>query len=534
MNLKSKLCYSGILLFPLSLAVIVWGIRDFGLEVENPLAVIFIALLPTLYSYSINSMTYSNGKRKYGLLDAFNWRTDPYAVHSGKNRAMRPEVNEKLLSKNPKGIVIGKFKGRYVVNDPMEGGAHHSLILGSSGCGKTSSVILPSVLVKGCTRFVVDIKGEISEKGEYLDDPDVRIINPLDRRSYGYDSLYRLKSDATEQDIIDTLNNIMFSIMPINASDKNPFWGESTRNMFMGFGLFYVKNGIRNFIELTDEILQKPIKEAVEAVMNEADVNSPEYRYLVKFSDMADETLSGVYGQLSNALTLFSNDMNVRHMLGDNPLKINPKALNDGKSIYLVIPEEKLSQYAPVLHLVINQVISEMELRNETSAPVMMIIDELARITSTGKIHKLTDGLATLRSRNVSLVLVSQSIEALENAYTKAEVSALVTNMPYKIILEASSSSTQRDIIGWCGKYREYKETFGKNGKGTSRSTTYEEKDIVNAADLMALPTTGEAILISPYGYNRIRKCPYFKDKILKKKAVEIKTHNDKLKKIGG
>ena len=94
MNLKSKLCYSGILLFPLSLAVIVWGIRDFGLEVENPMAVVFIALLPTLYSYSINSMTYSNGKRKYGLLDAFNWRTDPYAVHSSKNRAMRPEVSE--------------------------------------------------------------------------------------------------------------------------------------------------------------------------------------------------------------------------------------------------------------------------------------------------------------------------------------------------------------------------------------------------------------------------------------------------------
>ena len=130
------------------------------------------------------------------------------------------------------------------------------------------------------------------------------------------------------------------------------------------------------------------------------------------------------------------------------------------------------------------------------------------------------------------MLLVTQSIEALENACSKSEVSAVMTNMPYKVILQASSSSTQRDIIGWCGKYKEFKETYSRGGKSQSHSTSYEEKDIVTGADLMALPMTGDAILISPYGYNRVRKCPYFKDKILSKKAHDIKNHNQKYKEL--
>ena len=533
MKTVQKLKYSGIILFPVTFLALSYLLNTFGLRIDEPILIPILSLIPTIYTWSINTVAYRNGKRKFGLFDAFNWRRDPYAQQSFKQKAMWPEINKALFSKDPAGIVIGRSGSRYVVNDPKGDGAHHTLVVGTTGCGKTSTVILPTVLAtKEMAKLVVDIKGEISEKGEYLDDPKVQIIDPTDGKSFGYDPLYKLKGNSNEQEIMDILSEIMYSIMPINAAEKNPFWSNSARDMFMGLSLFYVRSGIKDLISIVDEILQKPIADAVEAVMNETDNTSSEYKYMVKFNGMAEETLSGVYAQLSNSITLFSNDYNIRYCLSENPLKANPKALNEDKSIYLVIKEEKLSQYAPLLHMIINQTISEMELRSEKADPCLLIIDELARITSTGKIHKISDGLATLRSRNVSMILVTQSIEALENAYSKSEVSAILTNMPYKVILQASSSSTQRDIIGWCGKYKEFKETYSRGGKSQGHSTSYEEKDIVTGADLMALPMSGDAILISPFGYNRIRKCPYYKDKILSKKARDIKNHNQKYKEL--
>ena len=38
----------------------------------------------------------------------------------------------------------------------------------------------------------------------------------------------------------------------------------------------------------------------------------------------------------------------------------------------------------------------------------------------------------------------------------------------------------------------------------------------------MTLKNTGEAILISPYGYSRVKKIPYYQDKLLKPMAEEI------------
>ncbi len=533
MKTVQKLKYSGIILFPVTFLVLTYLLNTFGIRIDEPILIPLLSLLPTVYTWSINTVAYRNGKREFGIFDAFNWRRDPYAQQSFKQKAMRPEIPGALKSKKPLGIIIGRSGSRYVVNDPKGDGAHHTLVVGTTGCGKTSTVILPTVLVtKEMAKLVVDIKGEISEKGEYLDDPKVQIIDPTDKSTFGYDPLYKLKSKASEQEIMDILSEIMYSIMPINAAEKNPFWSNSARDMFMGLSMFYIKSGITDLISIVDEILQKPIADAVEAVMNEADNTSSEYKYMVKFNGMAEETLSGVYAQLSNSITLFSNDYNIRHCLSENPLKTDPSALNKGKSIYLVIKEEKLSQYATLLHMIINQTISEMELRSEKTDPCLLIIDELARITSTGKIHKISDGLATLRSRNVSMLLVTQSIEALENAYSKSEVSAIMTNMPYKVILQASSSETQRDIIGWCGKYKEYKESYSRGGKSQSHSTSYEEKDIVNGADLMALPMSGDAILISPFGYNRVRKCPYYKDKTLSKRAQDIKNHNQKYKEL--
>lgn len=68
------------------------------------------------------------------------------------------------------------------------------------------------------------------------------------------------------------------------------------------------------------------------------------------------------------------------------------------------------------------------------------------------------------------------------------------------------------------------------NGEGKSRkaSVSYNEQAIISESDLMTLTGTGDAILISPYGYNRVKKVPYYKDKYLAPLSKECVEYNKK------
>ena len=131
-----------------------------------------------------------------------------------------------------------------------------------------------------------------------------------------------------------------------------------------------------------------------------------------------------------------------------------------------------------------------------------------------------------MRSRKVTLFLITQSIEALMNAYTENEVADLISNCPYIVVLSASSVKTQEAIISWCGRYYEKKTSFNQGYKSNSKGTAYEKENIIEGSDLMTLPLTNEAILITPYGYSRIKKTPYYKDEYFKKLSDEIITYN--------
>ena len=445
---------------------------------------------------------------------------------TGKQKAMYPEIPKELLHKEPTGIILGRDKrtGRYVCKPLEEDG--HVFLIGGSGSGKSSAFVLPALLVNKEARiFAVDIKGELSFKSAKYGSPHVLIFNPSDRGKYGYDPLYNLSGESGTQQIMETMQTITYSLIQMPAGLKDPFWKNSARNLLLGLLIHYYRQGTRDFVGIIDEILGHPIKDSIQAVMDTARPNSVEYRYIVQFEDMAEETLGGIVAEMNNHIVIFANDQDIRYAFKDNPCKANPLNLEEGYSIYLSIREEKLSPYYDVMQLVINQTLSQLEKRPEDSEPVIFVIDELPRILSAGKLDRLLDGARTLRSRKVCLFLITQSTEALMSAFTENEVADLISNCPYIIVLSASSSKTQKSVCEWCGKYKARKTSWN-GGKDRKTTVSFEEHDIVEPSDLMTLKNSGEAILISPYGYSRVKKVPYYEDKVLKPMAEQIVKHN--------
>lgn len=508
-----KFVESGIWLQPLIMIGVIkylQGTNPYLLEKkENLLNIVLLSFLPVLFLWSEMS-----GKPK-----------EENAL-TGKQKAMRPAIPRELLYKEPKGIILGKDKytQKYVCKLLEEDG--HVFLIGGSGSGKSSCYVIPALLANPTARiFAVDIKGELSFKSAKYGDEHILIFDPSDRNKYGYDPLYNLSENNETQQILETMQNITYSLISLPAGLKDPFWKNSARNLLLGLLIFYYKQGIQNFVGIIDEILGKPIKDSIQDVMEKAEQNSVEYRYIIQFSSMEDETLGGIVAEMNNHLVVFSNDQDIRYAFRDNGCKMNPLKLEAGYSIYLSIREEKLSAYYDVMQLIINQTLAQLEKRPENSEPIIFVIDELPRILSAGKLDRLLDGARTLRSRNVCLYLITQSTEALMSAFSENEVADLISNCPYIVVLSASSVKTQKSVCAWCGKYK-VKKVSWSGSKDRKCTVSYEEKDIVEPSDLMTLKNTGEAIVITPYGYCRVQKVPWYKDKFLKPVAERIIKYN--------
>lgn len=65
------------------------------------------------------------------------------------------------------------------------------------------------------------------------------------------------------------------------------------------------------------------------------------------------------------------------------------------------------------------------------------------------------------------------------------------------------------------------------NGKST---TSFQKRPIVEPEDFLPLSKTKEAIIISDYGYNRIKQCRYFEDPYLSALSEEFVKYNKKYK----
>lgn len=101
------------------------------------------------------------------------------------------------------------------------------------------------------------------------------------------------------------------------------------------------------------------------------------------------------------------------------------------------------------------------------------------------------------------------------SAYSENQVMDLISNCLYIMILDATSTKTQKMIIEWAGKYLHRKKSWNSGGSKSSVSTSFEEKDLVDSADIMQLKQNEKVMLVSPYGFYIIDKNPYFKDSIL-------------------
>lgn len=534
--------YSGLWLPPpliiLTGLLTYYGYCSVNVIIGAAMCALLLGLAVSLRIWSLNSIAKRNGLTDFPLIP-YGTDQNPYYQVSYRTQALAKKPDKRLSEKEPKGIVLGKSDGRYMSIQPgITPGATHTLVLGTSGSGKTSSVLLSTLLANGLNKekyvfVLVDVKGELLQKG-FAPNDKVAVFNPRRRDLYGFDFLYDINDKSTESEVIEALRRVIYSLIPLKHTGDE-FWPVAARTVLLGLFLYaWEYQQCYTIPQLVDFALSKNLNTLITDILAEAEENSVVTRLLSSYGGdcVAEETLGSISSNIGNALQLFSSDSNLRYLTKEAPKKITPELLEKGISIDLLIEDRDLETYAPILSLAVATCITYLSSPSREKAvtqdpqhsQVIFVLDELGRIP---EIQGLPSILQIGRSRGCTVLGCLQSWSSAEEHYGEKVAADMLTNFSYRVFLQAQPESKDVEMaIKAFGKFTEKKKSIS-TGKNKSYSYQFEEKDILQASDLLTLPDKNKVVVLSPYGAYMLQRCQYFRDAKLKKIADRIKVERN-------
>lgn len=421
----------------------------------------------------------------------------------------------KLVSgSNIQGAVFGKQNGKYAVMPETTDG--HILIVGGAGSGKTAGIAIPTLMSWKERVFAIDIKGELYAKtGKARGTEHIKVFNPTDPNAYGYDPFYMMKNSAG---VSSEARQLAMSLCPLPAETKDPFWIKSAQNLLTGLIIYYFQQKL-SFSKTVLAIKATPIAQQIIEILGAEETSKTAKAHLAEFSGMDDKTLSGIFTEVSNHITVFATNDDLQRALSGKGDCITPNDLENNFDVFCCIPEHKIDEWKDLLGMICNQFLKAFERRSEDNKnPILFLIDEFPRL---GKIETISNGLATLRSKKIHIGLIVQSKSQMNAIYGKDMAEVIADNCSYKAILRASEPNTQE----WCSKlvgtYDKKKVSSNYNadimgiGKGQGTSTGTEEKRIIKPEEFAYLQ---DIVCVFPNGYKRLQKANYYEDKIFTSK----------------
>lgn len=377
--------------------------------------------------------------------------------------------------------------------------------------GKSSCIAIPSLLAWRDSVFAIDIKGELYENTKNQR-RNIRVFNPTVPNAWGYNPFHLL--DYADENQAQDAETIARALVPMPADVKEPFWIKGAQDMLTAAILHYY-NDNKTFIQTLTEILSKSATELVNVIQQSQNINAR--FYIGGFVGADVKYLSGVFMELRQHITVYVTDKNLYDSLSKLNHSIKPEDLEKGIDIYIQIPEHLLEQWKNLLTLIVKQFLTHFQKRPIATSqtpipPILFLLDEFARL---GKIEGITDALATLRSKKVTICMLLQNLSQLDVTYGEKSRDDIIGTCSYQAVLRVTDLKTQKYFSEKTGTYDREKTTDSinrnilgiKTGTGTSKTT--EERKKIKHEEFGIMSGVVLFAQFAP-GFFKIDRAPYW------------------------
>ena len=159
------------------------------------------------------------------------------------------------------------------------------------------------------------------------------------------------------------------------------------------------------------------------------------------------------------------------------------------------------------------QLIRHLERRPEkysaggaSNRQTLLLMDEFARF---GKLPMITAAMATLRSKNVNICLMVQSVAQLDKIYGEHDRRIIFDNCQFQAILRANDADTQKYLCELIGTRMSIQRSTSEHMDEDLDTTSYgtQTSEIREwTVQPHELATLDDVLLLTPYGFCRAEK----------------------------
>lgn len=340
---------------------------------------------------------------------------------------------------------------------------HHTLVIGSTGSGKTQTVVLPQIklaMYTGESLIIKDNNGEIYERtAKHLEDNGYKVLsynlhdttlgnnyNPL-ALPYKY---YKEGNIDEAQRLLENIGYYLFQAM--DNSNADPFWSTSAMQLFVGLALYLFENGnedginFNSIYDLTNIGEEKKDDKTYFAhLLNKLDRMSPAYINLSGTLLAPTETRGGILSVFKQIMRLIVSRQSLSNLLSTSDYDLT-NICNDKVAIFLI---GEVNAYTIRLEpLFIDQVHSVISNNKKREKRLNIILDEFE---SLAPLYNFSSILNSSRPLNIKFTLIIKSLIDLERQYGKENTEILKYTMGCIIYLLSTDIYTQEEISRLCG-----------------------------------------------------------------------------------
>lgn len=437
--------------------------------------------------------------------------------------------------KSEQALRFGEYIGKPFHRDA------HVLVAGESGRGKTQCIVLPTMATWTGSQIILDVKGDLYDHWRQLNRGVGKkcVHFSLGESNRKYDPYAPLRYGGTEN-LAGNARDLAMALIPLSPSVHDPIWVQCAQNFLTGAIIYYYEMGV-SFLDTMIQIQTRPIGEIIDDVSSGG--NEAAKIYINKLGEIQEKVISNIGMELSN-LAVFVTDSAIREVL---PVAVEESdfldwqefsTLREPVDVILTIPEVTIERFAPMIRLMVNQLIKTLEQRPQLDylagklPPVLIMLDEFSRI---GTLPAIKSGLRTLRSRGVMFALFIQSLVDLEENYGATGGKVIAENCPYKVILGASDVASQEywsKLVGTVEATAKYTSLFSTPviDEIFSFSNPFSDTKvpIMEPAEFL---TMQDVAVVTPEGFFRVEKVPFYKYRNLFVQSQNAERRNRALQK---
>ena len=391
-----------------------------------------------------------------------------------------------------RGIVFGKRFGLRAYSPEQDEG--HILVLGPSGTGKTSALLIPTLRSWQGTALVVDISGDIAAN---VHTENKIVYDPTSEDCIPYDVFASINAVDDDTERQERLEQLAYLLLPDKANDSEAgiFFTKNGRKMITAALICYYGMGW-NFIEICEFFLGHDWRSLLNDIAKQQ--NPIANMFISSFAGASEQNTAGCKQAADDALKLFATNEKIKNALRKSASyeqSISPATL-ETNSIYVYIPEEKLEIYGDLMRIITAQSMEYFSSRpKENKQMILFCLDEFA---SFGKLQ-ITPALRRLRKRRIRILVLTQSVSDVDMIYGKDERIAMLGNFKFTVILGCKDTETQEYFSKMIGEKRSLLAT----------DPNQKRQPIIKPADLAHLEQ--DLFVICDDGAIRLRKNFYFK-----------------------